>query len=1728
MKKRILSFVLSVLMVVSLMPTVAWADDSITYIERSWNGTEIVEEAKTITDYMAVTEEYVEEYDGFLYLESGYYVVCEDVETTGIYVELMDEDPIYLILCDGMTISANVDGFGIPAVQVGEGSSLVICGQSGDTGKLIASGDGGAAGIGSGLGEAGGDIVICGGTVVAKGGQEGGAGIGNGSGIDLSGGSVTVNGGIVKATGGEGAAGIGGGNGSTAGTLTINGGSVTARGGEGAPGIGDGLGTGDAGTVTVNGGSVTRINGFCEELEYYEWDDVNNTMVKKTIDEYEFVTDETEVLDGGYYVVQGDVETGCIDVSGTEDNPTYLILCDGATLNARAQENTAMSGIHVVQGKALVICGQSGNTGKLKAYGDSAASGIGGGMLEGCGLITINGGGISAVGGGGKMMEVSGGGFGFCGGGAGIGGGYSNTSNDTVTVNGGIVTAQGNELGAGIGGGGYGESGAVTINGGTVTAIGSQYGAGIGGGGFKDGGSLTVNGGTVTAESEFGAGIGAGEGYDGGTFTVAGSHEVWSGSSESSVIVVTLTGSSPPSGSYVKITEKLQRIPTITTTPSASAIVCGQALSASSLTGGAADTEGTFAWKDGTIIPSLSDSESTEYDVVFTPTETTNYTTVELKVKVKVNKASQSEVTVTMSGYTYGETPSTPGLSGTVEENPTVTYYYNDSNSFTGATEWKNITSTTLDAGTYYMFATLSETSGFSSYTTAGTSFAVAKVGSTCTAPVAKIGLKYNSINQTLITAGSTEDGTLKYSLTGTDDYSESLPFGQDAGEYRVYYKVFGDMNHNDSTAAYVTVTIDKTDWIITTEPEAKTGLVYDALAQELVSPGAAGGDGVLKYSLTADGTFTADIPEGTDAGTYSVFYKVEADLNHNEFVCEAPITVSIAKADWTVTEPTGNSLSYTGTDQALVTAGTVKDVQGNLCENTMLYSLTGEATDFSTTLPTAKEVGEYTIYYKVAGNDNYNEYAASTVNASIGKTDRTDIPSVIMNGYTYDTSEDVPAPSLDATPEENPTVTYYYNDTDSFDEATEWKDITSTTLDAGTYYMFATLSETASYRSCTTAGTAFVIAKAESSCTAPVAKIGLKYNSINQTLITAGSTEDGTLKYSLTGTDDYSESLPFGRDAGEYKVYYKVFGDTNHNDSSASFITVSTAKTDWIITTEPEAKTGLVYNALAQELVSPGAAGGDGVIKYSLTTDGTFTADIPEGTDAGTYSVFYKVEADLNHNEFVCEAPVSVSIAKADWTVTSPTGNSLSYTGTDQALVTAGSVKDVQGNLCENTMLYSLTGEAADYSTTLPTAKEVGEYTIYYKVAGNDNYNEYTASTVTASIGKVDRTDIPSVIMSGYTFDTTETLPAPSLDATPEENPEVVFYYNTENSYAGATEWKDITSTTLNAGTYYMFAELGITESYAACKTEIVSFTVEKAESTCIAPAAIPDLKYNGWDLWLVSEGSTEDGTLVYSLTGNDDDYSESRPSGKNAGSYIVYYKVLGDANHKDSEPASVNVSIAKTDWIVTAEPEAKTGLVYNALGQELVTPGSCSGTMKYRLETADVFSEDIPEGTDAGTYNIFYKVEEDTNHNEFVCEAPISVSIAKADWNIISPTGNSLSYTGTDQALVTAGSVKDVQGNLCENTMLYSLTGEAADFSTTLPTAKEVGEYTIYYKVAGNDNYNEYAACTVKASIGKTDRTDIPTVIMDGYTFDTTETLPTPSLDATPEENPEVVFYY
>ena len=77
---------------------------------------------------------------------------------------------------------------------------------------------------------------------------------------------------------------------------------------------------------------------------------------------------------------------------------------------------------------------------------------------------------------------------------------------------------------------------------------------------------------------------------------------------------------------------------------------------------------------------------------------------------------------------------------------------------------------------------------------------------------------------------------------------------------------------------------------------------------------------------------------------------------------------------------------------------------------------------------------------------------------------------------------------------------------------------------------------------------------------------------------------------------------------------------------------------------------------------------------------------------------------------------------------VTAPVANTLTYNGEEQPLVTAGRTTG-------GTLLYRL--DDSDWSEQIPTAKEAGKYTVWFKVQGSAEYTDVAEQSVTVTIAE-------------------------------------------------------------------------------------------------------------------------------------------------------------------------------------------------------------------------------------------------------------------------------------------------------------------------------------------------------------------------------------------------------
>lgn len=155
--------------------------------------------------------------------------------------------------------------------------------------------------------------------------------------------------------------------------------------------------------------------------------------------------------------------------------------------------------------------------------------------------------------------------------------------------------------------------------------------------------------------------------------------------------------------------------------------------------------------------------------------------------------------------------------------------------------------------------------------------------------------------------------------------------------------------------------------------------------------------------------------------------------------------------------------------------------------------------------------------------------------------------------------------------------------------------------------------------------------------------------------------------------------------------------------------------------------------------------------------TDYTVTAsfdDASVGNGKNITATVTVVIKSTNYDEITLTVNVNATNKLAP-TVTAPTANALTYNGAEQALVTAG--KTTGG-----TMLYRL--DDSKWSEQLPTAKNAGKYTVWYKVQGSAEYADVAEQSLTVTVAKKAVT-VTALGKSAYTGSTAPDLSSPKAD---------------------------------------------------------------------------------------------------------------------------------------------------------------------------------------------------------------------------------------------------------------------------------------------------------------------------------------------------------------------------
>lgn len=815
-----------------------------------------------------------------------------------------------------------------------------------------------------------------------------------------------------------------------------------------------------------------------------------------------------------------------------------------------------------------------------------------------------------------------------------------------------------------------------------------------------------------------------------------------------------------------------------------------------------------------------------------------------------------------------------------------------------------------------------------------------------------------------LLIEGETSDGYFVYRFEDTD-WSREIPQASEVGFYVVYYKVVGDDNHTDSNEYVLTSVISKERATFIDEPEPIEGLVYSGNYQALSTIGTTN-DGEVVYSIN-DGEFSSELPQGLNAGTYKVTYKIDADEYHDDSYPKSfEVTIDKAFMDLELPEdnyvynrqPQGNPAIATGVDG----------------KNIKVEYKTGLG-QYSEVVPQFEDVkydilGRVTsriVYVRASDENHYDASGEYTI--TIQKLEL-DIPYIIEDKIEY-TGEEI-----------TPVIENY-----DFDYMTARGDESAT--DVGKYTIRVELDD--KKNTCWTSDTTetiklhWSIERASVKLVDPEAIEGLVYTGEAQELITSGEVEGGVLLYSSDGKH-YSENIPTGVEWSVYPVFYKVDADKNHIDRAPVEINGYIAPAE------------IIVNAPDQEYVYDGEKHGEAItdiatvneqpyeVSYNTQEEGIYYDEVPQYTEAGTYPVYYIVDAQ-NHKHNMGSYNIIINKADGIIDVKPVAYKDLVYDIQSQELLESG------GQSSTGTMMYSLDNET--YSENLPSVENAGNYTVYYYSKGDSNHKDTEVRTLSVT---VERYTLNKPTITGNEFDYDGEIHGPSVD---NFNPYMVDVTGDENK--------------VDAGNYTLVCQIIDKTNYMwtdGTDSDITyDWVINKIPVDIVTYPQGIETTYNGLAQQLVVDGVVNGGSILYTLDGVNYVPAE-QTTVVAAGQYVIKYKIVGDNNHLDSESEEYFVAstIARGTAEITTAPQAIENLVYNGTYQQLIIPGTSNlGSIQYSINNGE-YSETIPSGLDAGTYLISYKIDETDNYTG-VAEQQFMVNIGVAD-NPLAPLYETITY--------------------------------------------------------------------------------------------------------------------
>lgn len=560
-----------------------------------------------------------------------------------------------------------------------------------------------------------------------------------------------------------------------------------------------------------------------------------------------------------------------------------------------------------------------------------------------------------------------------------------------------------------------------------------------------------------------------------------------------------------------------------------------------------------------------------------------------------------------------------------------------------------------------------------------------------------------------------------------------------------------------------------------------------------------------------------------------------------------------------------------------------------------------------------------------------------------------------------------------------------------------------------------------------------FNITQATPVVTKPTTKT-LTYNGSEQELVNAASTNGGTVKYSLDNKN-WSTSIPTGKAAKEYTVYYKVEGNKNFKDADVQEITNKinprTIDLNW--------NKELTYNGKEQLPTATvnNLVDGD---KCEITVDGD------KHKNVGTYEA--KATKVSNPNYKLPEnVTTSYTIKPKDITVTiTPNG------GTYGEKITGATAKlnDVEnGNHPEVTLTYTGTGYDGTKVNGTEVPSHAGKYTVTASI-DDKNYNltdtntaEFVVKGADAGL-KVKEVNDKKYGDQGF-----------KLEVSHKGNGKLSYSSSNEDV---ATVDDQGNVTIHNAGTTKLKVTLGVDHNYDSDSKE-VTLTVNKINHELTVDQKDVEKTYGDEAFTIHAQSKDNESAIEYASS--DEKVATVDSEGnvviKGAGKVIITVSQKESKNYKKISK-EINLTVKAKKITVTVNDASKTygdeDSEFTYVNDKLIGNDKLTGIILTR-----------EEGEDVGTYKIKVSQKEGSNPNYDITfkDGTYTINPLSIDKGTV-VLGNVLKYTGEKQT-------QEVEQVLVNGKALNKEDYEVLDNQAT----KE-GKHVLTIKAKGNNHTGSF----------------------------------------------------